>query len=166
MDNFSLIVELPTLYDEKEAKELKSSLDNLLHDCFKVFEVAAREIHSDCFKCGIDAEFDNGDVFHIIMKCVDNKQIVAIGFENAYGELDPVLTYKQAMCINKYALEISLAINRQKTAIYKGEFPDTPVIEGVYSLPTSRKMPIYKSRDEQWNFSEGKGSVKFRQNSR
>lgn len=166
MDNFSLIVELPTLYDEKEAKELKSSLDNILHDCFKVFEVAAREIHSDCFKCGIDTEFDNGDVFHIIMKCVDGRQLIAIGFEDDSGELNPVLTYEQAMCINKYALEISLAISRQKTAIYKGEFMDTPVIEGVYSLPTSQKMPIYKSRDEQCNFSEGEGSVRFQHKGR
>ena len=70
MDDFSLIVNLPEVFDEKVAKELRSSLENLLNDYFTAFSEIATDLHKryQVFQCGTSIEFENGKTFQILTK--------------------------------------------------------------------------------------------------
>ena len=79
MDDFSLIVNLPEVFDEKVAKELRSSLENLLNDYFAAFSEIATDLHKryPVFQCGTSIAFENGKTFQILFtQRFDKMQLV------------------------------------------------------------------------------------------
>lgn len=126
MDDFSLIVNLPEVFDEKVAKELRSSLENLLNDYFTAFSEIATDLHKryQVFQCGTSIEFENGKTFQILFTQRFDKNAISVGMVNDYGICDKVMDYEDAVIINKYALEMSTRIHDQRIAastdIFKG----------------------------------------------
>lgn len=163
MDDFSLIVNLPEVFDEKMAKELRSSLENLLNDYFTAFSEIATGLHKryPVFQCGTSIEFENGKTFQILFTQRFDKNAISVGMVNDYGICDKIMDYEDAVIINKYALEMSTRIHDQRIAASTDIFKGPAQVEGIYSMPASgdTKMPIYKSRDNNYNFVDGPGRV-------
>lgn len=163
MDDLSLTVNLPEVFDEKIAKELRSSLENMLNDYFSAFNAIAAELHNKypVYQCGTSIEFENGKTFQILFTQRFDKNSISVGMVNDYGICDKVMDYKDAVIINKYALELSTKIHNQRIVAYSNLFKGPVTIDGIYSVPASKKdnVPIYKSQDNNYNFVDGPGRV-------
>lgn len=163
MDDLSLTVNLPEVFDEKIAKELRSSLENMLNDYFSAFNEIAAELHNKypVYQCGTSIEFENGKTFQILFTQKFDKNSISVGMVNDYGICDKVMDYKDAVIINKYALELSTKIHNQRIVAYSNLFKGPVKIDGIYSVPASKEgnVPIYKSQDNNYNFVDGPGRV-------
>jgi hypothetical protein len=151
--------------DEKVAKELRSSLENLLNDYFGAFSEIASELNKkvSIFQCGTMIEFENGKVFQILFTRQLTNDYINVGMVNDYGVCDREIDYDDAVIINKYVLEMSTKIHEQRVAGYNNLLNGPASIDGIYSLPSASKMPIYKSKDTDYNFVEGPGRVTMKQ---
>ena len=138
-------------------------MENLLNDYFTAFSEIATDLHKryQVFQCGTSIEFENGKTFQILFTQRFDKNAISVGMVNDYGICDKVMDYEDAVIINKYALEMSTRIHDQRIAASTDIFKGSAQVEGVYSMPVSgdTKMPIYKSRDNNYNFVDGPGRV-------
>jgi hypothetical protein len=154
----SLVVTLPEQYDEKTVKELKSSLDNLLHDCMKEIYALSSRKKQIASKAGI--QFNNGQMFLVTASFSNEKSRFMTGIVKN-GMLTNHISYEDALIINKYALELSMMLKKQRAEIERGEKLSPAFMRGEYSLPSSSKVNIYKSRDGELHFPQGEGHASF-----
>lgn len=155
MDSAPLVnITFPVGVNEKFIKELSSSLDNMISDAVKLFK-DIKPKHKGTYESDITIAFDTGERFHITYQKKSDKERIVAGMENAYGITNNNLTFEQALIINKYCLEIQNLIKSKRISIEKGEpFSKEKHIEGSYTLPSSKKIPIYGEKTDGLHFKK------------
>lgn len=160
MNDFSLIVNIPESAEltEIEMKELRTSFENMLNDYFSAFSEIAEAMHkkNPVFQCGTIAEFDNGKSFQILYTQRFDKNYVSVGMVDDYGMCSQYISYEDAVVVNKYVMELSMRIHKQRISVSKNILPEASSLSNIeYVLPSTKKMPIYKSLDNELNILDG-----------
>lgn len=120
--------------DEKQSKELISSIKRLIAYTYHIFEKTVKE---DKESKSLTIEFDNGDIFLINTTLNNNKYINTYNYYDNCDNKKKEIPLQSALNINKYCRDIEIKLKNNSNVI----------IEGYFTEQKLGKFPIFKLED-------------------